>query len=374
MTPLIITSCDTISDLKKFVQFPYDLYKTDTYWIPPMKEDELKTLQTATNPAFSNCDAKFWIIEKNGKVAGRIGAIINKRYNERVGEQMCRLSRLEFIDDKEVSNALLDTVENWAKEKRMIGVHGPLGFTNFDHQALLVEGFDHLPSIASEYHFPYYRGHLEAAGYNKEIDWVEFRLKLGKEIPGKALKLNDDLRRHYDLKVVHFTNRKEMKAYAPKILALLNVAFSDLFSFVKMDKDLSAFYIDKYYNILNPGFVKVVEDRNDNLIGFIVSIPSLSEAMQKSKGKLFPLGWYYILQSLKSPKVVDLLISAIHPDWQAKGISALLITELQKVMIAHGVEYVETTGNLETNNKVINHWKNYSHIQHKRKRCFKKLF
>lgn len=369
-----IKECLTPADLKRFVQFPYDLYSSNPYWVPPMKADELKAVQASTNPAFNGCEAKFWIALNGDKVVGRVGTIINHAYNEKVGEKLCRVSRIEFVDDKEVSKALLSTAEAWAKEKGMIGIHGPLGFTNLDHQAVLIEGFDHLPSIASEYHLPYYKGHFEAAGYGKEMDWVEFRLKLEKEIPEKALKLNDMIQKRYSLNVLHFSNRTEMKAQAPRVLKLLNTAFGDLFSFVSMSEELQQFYINKYFNILNPEFVKLVEDKEGNLIGFIISLPSLSEAMQKAKGKLWPLGWYYISQALKKPKVVDLLLTGIHPDWQAQGVSAILITELQKVMQKYGVEYVETTGMIETNEKAINHWKNYDHIQHKRKRCFRKMF
>lgn len=369
-----IKPCNTADDFKAFVQFPFDLYRGNAYWVPPMKKDELAALQPATNPAYRNCEAQFWIALKNGKVVGRVGAIVNRVYNEKVGEDMCRLSRIEFIDDKEVSASLLKTAEEWARSKGMKGIHGPLGFTNLDHQAILIEGFDHLPSIASEYHLPYYKEHLEAAGFDKEMDWVEFRLKLEKEIPEKALKLNEMIQKRYSLKVVHFSNRAEMKAYAQKIFDLLNNAFSELFSFVPMDRELCDFYINKYFSILNPEFVKVIEDKDANVIGFIVSLPSLSEAMQKAGGKLFPLGWWHLSQALKKPKVVDLLLTGIHPDWQAQGVSALLITELQKVMQRNGTEYVETTGMIETNEKAINHWKNYDHIQHKRKRCFRKMF
>jgi N-acetylglutamate synthase-like GNAT family acetyltransferase len=371
---IIIKACETAGELRKFVQLPYELYRSNNYWVPPIKQDELRSLQKISNPAYENCEAKFWIAYKNNKVVGRIGAIINKAANEKTGEQMCRISRIEFIDDKEVSKNLLVTAENWAKEKGMKGIHGPLGFTNLDHQAILIEGFDHLPSIASEYHLPYYKEHFEAAGYEKEMDWIEFRLKLEKEIPEKAVKLSDMIQRRYNLKVVHFTTKEEMKAYAPKIFKLLNDAFSDLFSFVAMSEKLSQFYANKYFNILNPRFVKVIEDKDDNTIGFIISMPSLSVAMQRAKGKLLPFGWYHLSQALKRPKVVDLLLTGIHPDWQAQGVSAVLITELQKVMQEHGVEYVETTGMIETNEKAINHWKNYDHIQHKRKRCFRKMF
>ncbi|WP_344827301.1 GNAT family N-acetyltransferase [Rurimicrobium arvi] len=369
-----IRPCSSSADFKAFVQFPFDLYRNNAYWVPPMKKDELAALQPATNPAFRNCEAQFWIALDGDKVVGRIGAIVNHVYNEKTGTKLCRLSRLEFVNDRSVSTALLRTAEEWAKSKGMSGIHGPLGFTNLDHQAILIEGFDHLPSIASEYHLPYYKEHLEAAGYEKEMDWVEFRLKLEKEIPEKALKLNEMIQKRYSLKVVHFSNRDEMKAYAQKIFDLLNNAFSDLFSFVPMDQELCTFYINKYFSFLNPEFVKVIEDKDANVIGFIVSLPSLSEAMQKAGGKLFPLGWWYLSQALKKPRVVDLLLTGIHPDWQAQGVSALLITELQKVMQRHGTEFVETTGMLETNEKAINHWKNYDHIQHKRKRCFRKMF
>jgi N-acetylglutamate synthase-like GNAT family acetyltransferase len=374
MSSIVIKACETVNDLKKFVQLPYELYSENAYWVPPLKADELKSLQKSTNPAYANCEAQFWIAFKNNKVVGRIGAIINHDANAKTGEKMCRISRIEFIDDKEVSKQLLTTAEKWAKERGMDGIHGPLGFTNLDHQAILIEGFDHLPSIASEYHLPYYKEHFEAAGYEKEMDWIEFRLKLEKEIPEKALKLNDMIQRRYNLKVVHFNSKDEMKAYAPKIFKLLNDAFSDLFSFVAMSEKLSEFYSEKYFNMLNPKFVKVIEDKDNNTIGFIISLPSLSVALQKAKGKLMPFGWYHITQALKKPKVVDLLLTGIHPDWQAQGVSAILITELQKVMQEHGVEYVETTGMIETNEKAINHWKNYDHIQHKRKRCFRKMF
>jgi N-acetylglutamate synthase-like GNAT family acetyltransferase len=367
-----IELCDSQNDLKKFVQFPYDHYRNNPYWVPPLKKEELKALQKTTNPGLKNCTSRFWIALQQGKVVGRTGAIINEAYNKKTGKKFCGLTRIEFVDNKEVSKALFDTAEKWAREMGMEAIHGPLGFTNLDHQGILIEGFEYLPSIASEYHFPYYHEHFEAAGYSKEMDWVEFRLKLEKEIPEKALKLNDMIQKRYQLKVVHFNTRNQMRDYALKIFLLLNIAFSELFSFVNIDDKTSEYYIRKYFNLINPKFVKVVEDKGENPVGFIVSLPSLSEAMQKANGKLFPLGWYHIQKALKKPKVVDLLLTGIHPDWQAQGVSAILITELQKVMQEHQIEFVETTGILETNDKAINHWKNYEHIQHKRKRCYQK--
>lgn len=371
---IIIKPCSTEADFKAFVQFPFDLYKGNKFWAPPMKSDELKSLQPSTNPAFAHCDAQFWLALENGKVVGRVGAIVNKLYNQKIGEQLCRVSRIEFEDNLEISAALLATAEQWAKEQGMIGIHGPLGFTNLDHQAIMIEGFDHLPSIASEYHLPYYLSHFDAAGYKKEMDWVEFRIKQEKTLPEKALKLNDMIRKRYNLNVVHFESQSQLKTYAQRIFGLLNTSFSELFGFIEMDATLADFYINKYFSILNPKFVKVIEDKDANVIGFIISLPSLTEAMQKANGKLFPLGWWHIMRALKKPKVVDLLLTAVHPSWQAQGVSALLITELSKVLIEHDVQFVETTGMLETNEKAINNWKNFDHIQHKRKRCFRKMF
>ncbi|HRP90768.1 MAG TPA: GNAT family N-acetyltransferase [Edaphocola sp.] len=370
---LIIRAISEKKDLKKFVQLPFDIYKDNAFWVPPIKDDELKSLSADTNPAFKYNTVKFWLAERDGKPVGRVAAIIAPAANEKFKEQMCRMSRIEFFDDPEVSALLVKTVEQFALEQGMEGVHGPLGFSNLDHQAMLVEGFDQLPSIASEYHLPYYHKHLEALGYTKEIDWVEFRLKVLKEIPEKAVKLNELIKKRYNLTVRSFKDKSELKKASLEVFHLLNTAFDELFSFVPMPDDLLEFYINKYIEVLNPKFVKVVEDKEGKIIGFIVSLPSLSEAMQKAKGKLFPLGFTYITKALKHPKVADLLLTGIHPDWQAQGVSSLLITDLQQIMIEHGVEWVETTGMIETNEKAINHWKNYEHIQHKRKRCYRKM-
>lgn len=370
---LTIRKISSKADFKKFVQLPFDIYKNNAFWVPPIKDGEVKMLSPETNPSYKYVTAQFWLAERDGKVVGRVGAIISPAANEKYGEKMCRLSRFELFEDQEVAELLLKTVEQYALENGMDGVHGPLGFTNLDHQAMLVEGFDQLPSIASEYHMPYYHAYLEKQGYEKEMDWVEFRIKISPEIPEKAIKLNELIKKRYGLTVKHFKTKEELSKVALSVFQLLNTAFDELFSFVPMPDDLLQFYISKYIEVLNPDFVKVVEDKEGKMIGFIVSLPSLSEAMQKANGKLLPFGFIHIKKALKNAKVVDLLLTGIHPDWQAQGVSAILITELQKVMIENGVQFVETTGMIETNEKAINHWKNYDHIQHKRKRCFRKM-
>ncbi|MCT4638428.1 MAG: GNAT family N-acetyltransferase [Bacteroidales bacterium] len=358
---------------KEFVKFPFKLYKTNKYWVPPIIKDEVQVLQKEHNPAFNYCDAKFWVAYKDGKPAGRIGAIINRKDIEKTGEKYGRFSRFEAIDDHNVIKELIEEAEKWIRTEGMEGVRGPLGFSNLDHQGMLVEGFDHLPSIASEYQMPYYKEHLEKLGYGKHIDWVEFRLTI-EDVPAKAKKLTEIIKKRYKLKVVNFTKNKELLPYGKEVFKLLNEAFKDLFSVVELDEQMIDYYFKRYFGLLNPRFVKVVQDENDQMVGFIVGLPSLSRAMQKANGKLFPFGFRHILKALKNPTEVDLLLTGIDPEMQGKGVSALLIQELQQVMIDHNVRHVETTGIFETNQKAIQHWKNYNHIQHKRKRCFTKNF
>ncbi|MCX7862235.1 MAG: hypothetical protein N2449_04510 [Bacteroidales bacterium] len=369
---IVIKEVGSKADIKKFVKFPFSLYKCTPNWVPPIISDEIKSLMPQYNPAFKHCKAKFWIAIQDKKVVGRIGAIINFDYNKKVNQNIGRFTRFECIENFDIAQQLFSTAEGWLKEQGMDIVMGPLGFNNLDHQGMLIEGFDHLPSIASEYHMPYYKEFCEKLGYSKEIDWVEFRLTV-ETIPDKALKMNELIKQRHKLKVLTFSKTKELLPYGHKIFHVLNAAFSDLFSVVAFDDEMIQYFVNRYIKLLNPKFVKLVENENHQIIAFIIGLPSLSEAFQKANGKLFPFGFWHIMKALKHPKVVDLMLTGIEPSYQSKGVSAILITELQKTMLEHGVQYAETTGIFETNHEAINHWKSYKHIQHKRKRCFKKL-
>ncbi|MBU0486929.1 MAG: hypothetical protein KKA07_09095 [Bacteroidetes bacterium] len=366
-----IKEVKTKSELKKFVKFPFGLYRGNAYWIPPIISDEVKVMLPETNPAFEFSDAKFWIAEKDGKIVGRIGAIINKLYNEKMGENIGRFSRPEFIDDQEVSAALFKTAEKWLQDKSMTKVMGPLGFSNLDTQGLLIEGFDFLPSIASVYHLPYFQKHIEALGYQKEIDWVEFRLTV-EAIPEKSLRLTDVIKKRYELDVLSFTSSKEVLKWGDQIFEVLNSAFEDLFAVIQFNDRMKQYYLNKYFKVLNPRLIKLIINKDKKLVAFIVAGPGLGEAMQKANGKLFPFGMFHLMKAIKHPKVIDLLLTGIEPGLQGQGLSALLISELQKTLLELGVEFTETTGIFETNHKAIQHWKNYKHIQHKRRRCFVK--
>lgn len=365
-----VKEVNSSGDFKNFVQFPFDLYKNNEYWIPPIKKEESKLINPKTNPAYEFCDAKFWTAWRDNKCVGRVGAIINHDYNKKINRKMGRISRIEFIDDTAVSSILFQTAENWIKQNGMEAVHGPLGFTNFDNQGLLIEGFEYLPSIASVMHFPYYQEHFNENGYVKEEDWVEFRLKI-EEVPEKAQRLAEIIKQRNNLEVIHLSSKKELKEYLTDVLHLLNRAFDELPYVAPFSDKMISFSAKKYIDVLQPQYVVVVK-KEGALVAFIVGLPSLSKAMQKAYGSLFPFGFKHILKALKHPVEMDLLLTGVDPQYQKLGLPAILINELQKSMIKAGIKHVETTGMFETNLKGATHWKNYDHIQHKRRRCYVK--
>ncbi|MDC1105946.1 hypothetical protein OAT16_04520 [Prolixibacteraceae bacterium] len=363
----------TKKEYKEFVGLPFMLYKDSPYWVPPIKSEELKSLQAEHNPLVKQCGVRFWIVFKDGKCVGRIGAIVHHQYIEKIGEKIGRFTRAEFIDNKEVVDLLFGTATQWLKEQGMVEVQGPLGFSNLDHQGMLVEGYDRLPSIGSEYHLPYYKEHMDRMNFSKEMDWIEFRLGIdGMILPEKALRIKEMVRKRNGFEILHFDKTKDLMSYGQEIFKILNEAFQDLFSVVPLDQEASDYYVKKYLSFLNPRFVKIMLDKDKEVAGFTIGIPSLSEAMQKANGSLFPFGFYHIMKAMKQPKVCDVLLTGVHPKYQASGAIALLFGELHKEMVDKGVEFIETTGMLETNNKAISNWKNYPHEQHKRKRCYRK--
>ncbi len=356
-------------DLKQFVDFPFDLYRGNRYWAPPIKNDEIKQLRPETNPAFKSCTAKFWTCWNGRKCAGRIGAIINHDYNQKLGARLGRITRMEFVDDQYVSDKLFDTAENWLREQGMTTVHGPLGFNNLDNQGLLIEGFDHQPSIASVYHFPYYQEHFESRGYTKENDWIEFRLTLGEKARDKAKRGAELVKKRYGFSVKTFGSTKEMQEYAFPVFNMMNGAFSDLPYVTPFNDEMIDYIRKKYFKVLDPRFVKIIM-KDDKIAAFIIGMPSLTEAMQKARGKLFPFGIFHIMKAMKNPEVIDLLLTGVAPEHHTSGAAVILFAELQDEMIKNGITQMETTGIFEDNHNVISNWKNYPHIQHKRRRCF----
>jgi GNAT superfamily N-acetyltransferase len=360
---------------KDFITLPFRLYKDNPYWVPPLKTGELKMLMPEHNPAFEFCDAKFWLAEKNGSVVGRIGAIIHALSNEKMDERMGRFTRFESVDDEEVVNSLFDVAETWIRSKNMAGIHGPLGFSNLDHQGVLVEGFDQIPSMASEYHHEYYYRHFERLGYQKEEDWLEFRITLPDVVPDKVKRVSEIVKQRNGFQIINFKTKKEIAAYTDKVFAIFNKAFDGLFSTFQFNDKMMKFILDKFMPILNPKYVKLVLSREGEVGGFVISAPSLSKALQKAKGKLFPFGFIHLTRAINHPVEADLLLTGVLPEYLNQGLLALLMSELYQTYIDNGVKWIETTGMQESNHIAIQTWKSWDdHIQHKRKRCYRKMF
>lgn len=366
-----IKEVKSLVDIKDFVKLPFAIYKGNSYWIPPIINDEIKQLKPETNPFFEYCDAKFWTAWKDGKCVGRIGALINHEYNKERGIKAGRITRVEFFNDHGVSEALFNKAEEWIKENGMNQVHGPLGFSNLDLQGLLIDGFNFIPSIASVYHLPYYQEHFERLGYKKENDWVEFRLTLGEAATKKGIRGAAIVKKRYGFEVKSFETTKELRPYIYPIFKILNEAFHELPYVTPLNDKMIEAVGEKYIKVLNPKFVRLVL-KDDELVAFIIGLPSLSEAMKKANGKLFPLGFLHIMKAMKNPEVIDLLLTGVSPEYHTSGAAVILFAELQQTMMELGINQMETTGIFETNHSVISNWKNYEHIQHKRRRCFYK--
>ena len=362
------------ADRKAFVALPFELYKDNPYWVPPLKSGELKMLMPEKNPAFEFCEAAFWVAERNGKTVGRIGAIIHSLSNQKMNEQMGRFTRFESIDDEEVVDALIHTAEAWIQSKNMLGVHGPLGFSNLDHQGVLVEGFDQIPSMASEYHHEYYHRYFERLGYRKEEDWLEFRITLPDVIPDKVKRVSEIVKQRNGFQIINFKTKKEIVAYTDKVFAIFNQAFEGLFSTFHFNDRMSKFILDKFMPILNPKYVKIILNREGDVGGFVITAPSLSKALQKAKGKLFPFGFIHLQKAINNPVEADLLLTGVLPECVNLGLPALMMSELYQAYIDNGVKWIETTGMQESNHVAIQGWKSWDHVQHKRKRCYRKMF
>ena len=374
---VIIKKVTTNKDLKTFIRFNYELYKNNPYSVPDLLDDMMNTFNRKKNAAFEFCEAEFFLAYKEGKLVGRVAAIINRRANETWKKNEVRFGWIDFIDDLEVSKALLDQVEAWGKERNMEAMVGPLGFTDMDAEGMLVEGFDQLSTMATIYNYPYYPEHMEKLGFQKEADWVEFKLTVPEQLPEKFVRISEIILQKYKLKIKKL-NRKELKEknYGQRIFDLINEAYSPLFGFSKMTQGQIDQYVKMYLPLIDLRMVSIVEDEAGELIAAGITMPSLSEALQKAKGKMFPFGWYHLAKALfiQRPKVLDLLLIAVKPEYQSKGVNALLFYDLVPIYNQMGFKFGESNPELELNKKVQAQWSAFESEQHKRRRAFKKVF
>ena len=364
----------TKSNLKKFTQFQIDLYDGNPYYVPPLVSDDVATLSPQVNPAFDFCESAYFMAYRDGKPVGRIAGIINNQVNERHHSRTARFGFIDFIDDEEVSAALMSAVEKWARDKGMKKLIGPLGFTDLDHEGMLVEGFQELSTMATIYNYAYYPRHMEKLGYKKESDWVEFLMEVPDAIPEKYNRIADIVKKKFGLKVLKYKSRKRIKdEYGRALFHLINDAYDGLYEYSHLTEKQIDYYIDIYLGLLNLDLVTLIVDKDDQLVSVGISMPSMSKALQKSKGKMLPLGWWHLLKGLKGKNDrVDLLLVAVKPEYQNKGANALLFQDLIPYYIKYGYKYAESNPEMETNAKVQGQWEYFKNRQHRRRRSFYK--
>lgn len=365
---------DTKEELRKFTEFQIDLYDGNPYYVPPLVSDDIDTLRPEGNPAFDFCESAYYMAYRDGKPVGRVAAIINRQINRDYHQNIVRFGFLDFIDDYEVSAALMAAVEEWGRRKGMNKIVGPLGFTDLDREGLLVEGFEELSTMATNYNYPYYQAHIERLGYKKESDWVEFLMEVPDRVPERYDRIADIVKKKYDLRVLKYSNRKQIKAeYGHAIFRLVNDAYKDLYQYSKLTERQIDHYINIYLNLLNLDLVTLVVEKTGRLIGLGIALPSMSVALQKSKGRYFPFGWYWLLKGLRGKNDrVDLLLVAVHPEYQNKGVNALMFQDLVPQFIKYGYAYAESNPEMETNAKVQSQWQYFNTRQHRRRRSYSK--
>ncbi|MBO5963635.1 MAG: N-acetyltransferase [Bacteroidales bacterium] len=359
MNDLIVKEVTTSKELKRFFKFPYELFKNDKMWVPSLLIDEKTTFNKKKNPSFEFCDCKIFMAFRGNKAVGRIVGIINKKANIIWKENRVRFGWFDFIDDKEVSKALLDAVIEWGKENKMKEIVGPMGFTDMDKEGMMVEGFEVDCPMSCYYNTSYYPEHMDYFSYKNEVDWIQYQIPANQPVPDKVHRINEMIRNKYSLKIVQDMKMSEIaKRYGSKLFDSINESFSHLFGYVPLNERQKQFYINQYFPFLDKRLICLIVDSNDDVVAFGVSLPSLSKALRKCKGKLFPFGWIHLLKALRNFENIDLYLNGVRPEWQNKGIHSIYYAEMNKSYIALGAKMAIANPQLETN-KAANIWEKY---------------
>ena len=362
-------------EMKIFARFGNKLYKDNKFYVPSMPLDDLNTFDKEYNAAYEFSEAEFYLAYKDGKVVGRVAAIINHKANEAWKVKQVRFGWIDFIDDLEVSEALLNAVVEFGKARGMNQIVGPLGFTDFDPEGMLVEGFDRLSTMALIYNYPYYPEHMKKHGYYKETGWVEYRITLPESVPERHKKIAEAVRERYNLKLLKKTRSQIMKEnYGQKVFKLINETYCVLYGYSLLSEKQIDQFVGVYLSLIDTKMLTFVEDADGNLIGAAITMPSLSKALQASRGEIFPFGWWHLLKAMfwKKPDTLDMLLIGVRPDYQNKGVNSLLMVDLIETYRKLGFKYAETNANLETNVKVQAMWQPFERELHKRRWVFGK--
>ncbi len=370
-----IKAVETKRELKSFVRFANRLYKGNKYYVPSMPMDDMNTFNKDKNGAYEFCDVELYLAYRDGEIVGRAAAIINHKANEAWKVNQVRFGWIDFIDDMEVSKALLDAVAAFGKAHGMSQIVGPLGFTDFDPEGMLVEGFDRLSTMALIYNHPYYPEHMKKLGYYKETGWVEYRITLPTQIPDKHLKFAEIVKEKYNLKIRKLTKREIKKdGYGQKLFQLINDTYCVLYGYSLLSPKQIDSYVDVYLSLVDMDMLTFIETPEGELIAAGITIPSLSEALQKCNGEILPFGWWHLLKAMfwKKPDTLDMLLIGVKPEWQNRGVPSLLFVDLMNTYKRMGFKYAETNANLETNAKVQAMWTPFEKELHKRRWVFGK--
>ncbi len=364
----------TKKDLKTFIKVPYMIFKDNPYWVPPLIKDELQTFDKKKNPAYESADTRLFVAYKDKKPVGRIAGILSYIANDKYNVKNLRFGWFDTIDDYEVASSLFKAAENWGKELGMESLTGPHGFTDFDPEGMLIEGFNELPTIVTIYNHSYYPELTEKYGFEKDVDYVEFKTMVPHEtgIPEKLLRLAQRIKERSNLKIFKFKSKKEILTRSKELFNLLDEAFEEIYGSVPISNDQVEYYMKNYFSFVDPDMLKAVVNEKDEMIGFMITFPNLSKAFQKAKGKLFPIGWYHILKALKKHEVIDFYLAGIKKKYRGIGVDLLMVIEIVKTAMKKGFKYAESNPELEDNKKVHAQWKYYNPTQHKRRRIYKK--
>ena len=371
---ITIKEISSKNEFREFIKFPDRLYSGNKYYIPALHKAQLKILDKNQNPAFEFCEAKYWLAYINNKVVGRIAGIINHNYNKKQDKKYIRFGWLDFIEDKKVLQKLMQTVETWAKQKNAEYIHGPLGFTTFDASGILIEGFNELPTSFAHYNFSYYPRLMEELGYGKDVDWIEFQIQVPENVPNKIIRGANIVQKRFNLHRPNIKKTKDGLKYADELFAILNESYNGLYGFSELTKKQIENLKKQFFSFIKPEYISLVLNKEDKLIAFGITVPSLAKALKKSNGKLFPFGYYRIWKALRKNDTVDLLLIGVKPEYQKKGVHAMVFEQIGQTFVDNKILFLETTREMENNNKVQQLWSDYNIRQHKRTRCYiKKL-
>ncbi len=372
MSNIIIKEVLNKRDLKKFIDFPNKLYKDNEYYTPLLFMDEMECLQKKTNPAFEYCDFKLLLAYKDKKIVGRICGIINHHANKRYNQKRVRFNRIDMIDDIEVTKALIGAIEAWGKENGLEEINGPLGYSDQDKEGMLIKGFDQYNMFITMYTHEYYVRHLEELGFVQDAIWNEYKIFMPKEVNPTIKRIAQRVRERYGLRNVKLKSKKEIQPYVKKALYLVNECYKDLYGYVQLGDEQIDHLASQYVPLINVDYLQLIENKEGKLVGLGLMIPSPARALKKSNGRLFPFGFIRFFRALKHSKVLEMLLVAVDPEYQNKGVNSLIMEEAIENCIKNKIEYAETGPELEYNTAVQSLWKTFESENHKKRACFLK--